>query len=413
MNPIDHDVLIVGAGLVGASLACALHGSGLRVALAEATAGAAAPPPSFDERNLALARASRNALRALGVWSHLATAPGSIRRIHVSSRGDFGALRLDAAERGLDEFGAVVIARDLGAALEARLAALDGLERLRPVRVADVDVQADRVVVEIERGGERRSLSTRLLVAADGTESGLRSALGIGAERHDYGQTLFVASVQPGRAHAQTAYERFTDTGPVALLPRADGSCGAICTVATERAAEIAALDDDAYRDLLQDRFGWRLGRLGRIGRRSAYPLQRVVAQALAAPRAVLIGNAAQTVHPIGAQGFNLGLRDALTLAEELVVAHATGRDPGDADVLACYAQRRRVDRDATLSLSDGLVRIFANRLAPVRALRSLGLAALERVPGLADGLVAGAMGFRGDVPALCRDATPAAVSAA
>src|SRR5690606_21131439 len=134
--------------------------------------------------------------------------------------------------------------------------------------------QADRVVVEIERGGERRSLSTRLLVAADGTESGLRSALGIGAERHDYGQTLFVASVQPGRAHAQTAYERFTDTGPVALLPRADGSCGAICTVATERAAEIAALDDDAYRDLLQDRFGWRLGRLGRIGRRSAYPLQ-------------------------------------------------------------------------------------------------------------------------------------------
>jgi 2-octaprenyl-6-methoxyphenol hydroxylase len=403
MNPPDYDVLVVGGGLVGASLACALHGSGLRVALAEASAGAAAPPPSFDERNLALARASCNALQALGVWSHLASPPGPIRRIHVSSRGDFGAVRLDAGERGVDDFGAIVIARELGAALEARLAALDDLDRMRPARVIGLKAEADRVVVQLDRAGQQASISTRLLVAADGTESSLRDSLGIAVERHDYAQTLFVASVQPARAHADTAYERFTDSGPVALLPRADGSCGSICTVASERADQVAGLDDEEYRELLQERFGWRLGRLGRVGQRSAYRLQRVVAQAVVAPRAVLVGNAAQTVHPIGAQGFNLGLRDALTLAEELIVAYRADIDPGDPDVLARYARRRRVDREATLALSDGLVRVFANRFAPLRALRSIGLLALERIPGLADDLVTGAMGYRGDVPALSR----------
>lgn len=396
------DVLIVGGGLVGASLACALEGRGLAVAMAEASAGQAQAAPSFDERNLALARASRNALTALGVWPLLASKPSPIERIHVSSRGDFGAVRLVAAEHGLDAFGSVVVARELGAALEARLAQLRSLQRFRPARLVDLRHEDGAVVATLAEGETRRELRARLMVGADGTESGVRERLGIGVEREDYAQTLFVATVQAERDAQCAAYERFTDSGPVALLPLGGNRYGSICTVASADAARVAALDDEAYRDFLQERFGWRAGRLQRIGKRSSYPLQRVCALRLDAPRTVLVGNAAQTLHPIGAQGFNLGLRDALTLAEEL----AAGGDPGDAAMLARYAQRRRADREATVEFSDGLVKIFANRSGVLRAMRSLGLLAVDRLPGLAEGLAAGAMGYRGDVPALARDAS-------
>jgi 2-octaprenyl-6-methoxyphenol hydroxylase len=238
-----------------------------------------------------------------------------------------------------------------------------------------------------------------LLVAADGTDSTLRALLQICAERHDYAQTLFVTVVQTQRAHAQVAYERFTDSGPVAMLPLSGGRCGSICTVRADAADAVASMDDAAYTALLQQRFGWRLGRILKVGRRNAYALQQLRATALTAARAVLVGNAAQTLHPVGAQGFNLGLRDALTLADEIVGAHREQRDIGDDSTLQRYVARRRADRDATMAMSDGLVRVSANRSAPMAALRSLGLLAIERVPALAGGLLAGAMGFRADVP--------------
>lgn len=392
------DVLIVGGGLVGSSLACALEGAGLRVVLAEAVPPAVAAPPSFDERNLALARASANALAALGVWRHLASPPAPIRHIHVSSRGDFGAVRLDAPARGLDAFGHVVVARELGQALETRLAELHDTERLRPVRVDGVEVLSDGVRAGIGRDSVTRSLRARLLVAADGTDSALRSALGMGADVLDYQQTLFVAVVQASKAPPDTAYERFTPDGPVALLPLGGGRFGSVCTVPAEHADHVAGLDDVAYLALLQRRFGWRAGRFSRVGKRSAYRMRKVTAQRLFAPRTVLIGNAAQTLHPIGAQGFNLGLRDALTLAELITSAHAEGGDIASPELLSAYAARRAPDRDATLAMSDGLVRLFSNTFAPLRLLRSAGFVALDRVPGLADGLVSDAMGFGRDV---------------
>lgn len=397
-----HDVLIVGGGLVGASLACALDGCGLDVAMAEASAGGAvSAPPSFDERNLALAHASRLALDALGVSRHLVTPVCPIERIHVSSRGDFGTLRLAAADVGLAAFGGVVVARELGAALEARLDQVRDLQRYRPARVRGLTQHADQIQAELDDGSGGTRIGARLLVVADGTESELRSQLGIGVQRHDYRQSLFVATVQPSRGHAQVAYERFTESGPVALLPLAQDRCGSICTLPQDEAAAAAALDDAGYLELLQQRFGWRLGRFTRVGRRSVYPLQRLCADTLVASRAVLVGNAAQTIHPIGAQGFNLGLRDALTLADELLAARRAGTDPGDASLLTRYAQRRHEDRQATMALSDGLVRLFSNRFAPLRLLRSLGMVALDRVPGLRDGLITGSMGFRGDMAAL------------
>lgn len=397
------DVLIAGGGLVGNSLACALEGSGLRCVLVEASALEQAPP-SFDERNLALARASVNALSALGVWRHLAAPAGRIGQILVSSQGDFGNVHLDASARGLSSFGQVVSARALGQALEARVAQLHATRQLRPARVAAIASVPGGMQARIETAHGVQSLQTRLLVAADGSESSLRSALGIGVRRHDYGQTLFVAVLQASAAPPETAYERFTPQGPVALLPLGDGRLGSVCTVPAAQAQAVAAQDEAAYLDYFQQRFGWRVGRFLRAGRRSAHALKQCVAERLHAPRAVLIGNAAQTLHPIGAQGFNLGLRDALSLAEVVRAAHAAGQDIGAASTLGAHAARRLPDREATLALSDGLVRLFANPFAPLRLLRSLGLVALDRFPILADGLVTEAMGLGADVSGWARE---------
>ena len=403
------DVTIVGAGLVGASLACALDALGLHTLLIEASAGGAQPAPSFDERNLALALASKNALTALGVWRHIATPPESIRRVHVSSLGDFGSVELDAAQYRLDAFGSVVIARELGAALEARLDELKHLQRLRPARVSHVETGPDKVSVSIELPDAAcRQVETKLLVAADGSHSALRAALGIDAAHHDYQQRLFVATATAERTHDGGAWERFTPDGPVAVLPLGGNRLGTICTVMAGDADRVAAMDDDAYRELLQSRFGYRLGRFDRIGKRSHYPLALIKANELVAQRSVLVGNAAQTLHPIGAQGFNLGLRDALTLAEVLEAGLRDGREPGNAGDLRDYARRREVDREETLRFSDGLSRLFAMTQPAVRLARSIGFGAMNSFPGLAERLATGAMGFRGDVPRLALGGTSA-----
>lgn len=402
---VRHEVLIVGGGLVGASLAIALDRIGVDVALVEATP-AGALPTVFDQRNLSFADATVNALTALGVIGKLRMSGAPIRRIHVSRDGDFGRVRLDAADYGREAFGQVVVARDFGEALELRLAQLRQLTRYRPARFvglhSDPGTQHDQALrrVRIVDDSGERVLATRLLVAADGSGSGVRDALGIAAEHHDYGQTLLVARLRAERLPDGTAYERFGDAGPTALLPRSDRHYGLIHGVAHDQAGQVLALGDADFLVHVQRAFGWRVGRLLAVGARSAYPALRVVAARTIAQRAVLVGNAAQTLHPVGAQGFNLGLRDALTLAE-LIEAH-----PGDAGadaLLAAYAERRREDRKRTLAFSDGLARLTANPAPWLRPLRSLGLLALDRLPSAQAWLVGGAMGYRGDVPALCR----------
>ena len=394
-----HDVVIVGGGLVGASLAIALARQGVEVGLVEA-APAGQMPAVFDQRNLSFAAATVNALTALGVMQQLRTPTGPIRRIHISRQGDFGRVRLEAQDYGRATFGQVVVARDFGEALEARLDGLSGLTRYRPARfVGFAPDEAGHRALRIADAEGERTLHARLVVAADGTRSAVRAALGIGVDEHDYGQTLLVARVRATQAPDGTAYERLGDDGPTALLPRGDRHWGVVHGVAREQAETVAALDDAAWLARLQRAVGWRIGRLVASGERSAYPIARVVAQRLVADRAVVLGNAAQTSHPIGAQGFNLGLRDALTLAEEI----ARGDDPGAASRLAAYAARRREDRERTLAFSDGLARLTANPSPLLKPVRSAGLVAMEAQPSLQAFLVGGAMGFRGDVPALCR----------
>jgi 2-octaprenyl-6-methoxyphenol hydroxylase len=396
-----HDIVIAGGGLVGSSLAIALDGCGYRVALVEAAMPQVGAQPSYDERNLALARASINALQGLGVWAHTRGQATAIERIHVSRRGEFGAVHLDAAELGLPEFGAVLPARELGNALLHRLDACTTLERIAPAQLVGIERRPDRIDLTLRSGDGERRLPTCLLVGADGTGSFVRESAGIGVQRTDYAQSALVTTLTTERALDGTAYERFTECGPVALLPTASHRAGLVLTVPGDDAERVASLDDTAFLALVHERFGYRLGRLSRPGKRKPYPLARLLADALTAARTVLVGNAAQTVHPLGAQGFNLGLRDALSLAELLIAAQREDADAGNADLLARYVERRSPDRAATTAFSDDLVRLMGNESPPLRLLRSLGFSVLDRLPPLKRRLALRGMGFRGDVAEL------------
>jgi len=391
----DGNVVVVGGGLVGASLAIALDAAGCRVTLVEAAAPRADAQPSYDERNLALARATVNGLAAIGVWPLAAAQATPIRHIHVSRAGEFGSARLDAARHGVDALGWTLPARELGAALLRRLDTCQRLVRLAPASLTGLTRLDDGWRAEIKTPDGVQQVDAALLVGADGTESFVRAQLGIQADLHDYQQTLFVCTVTPERDPAHRAWERFSDEGPIAMLPLAERRCGLVLTVATDVAAEVAGLNDADFIAFAQRRFGWRLGRLSRPGKRHPYAINRVAARQLVAPRAVLVGNAAQTVHPIGAQGFNLGLRDALTLAE--LVADAA--DPGSQELLERYAARRAPDREGTMAMSHDLVRFACMPEPWLAPLRSLALLAYDRIPPLQHALARRGMGFRGQPP--------------
>lgn len=397
------NVLVVGGGLVGASLAIALDAAGIAATLVEAALPRTGALPSYDERNLALARASVNGLAAIGVWQHAAAAATPIRHIRVSRAGDFGSTRIDAARHGVDALGWTLPARELGAALLHRLDTCTHLQRLAPACLTGLEPLAEGWRARLRCGDDERTVDAALVVGADGAESFVRGAVGLAAERHDYRQTLFVCTVTPEREHAGRAFERFTDDGPVALLPLAEHRCGLVLTVTAGEAEALAGADDATFLALAQRRFGWRLGRLTRPGRRFAYPVQRVVASSVQARRAVVVGNAAQTIHPIGAQGFNLGLRDALTLAELIVNAP----DPGAADLLSAYAARRAPDRTGTMAMSHGLIELACLHQPLLSPLRSLGLLAFDRFWPLQQALARRGMGWRGEPPRAALERVP------
>ena len=388
-------ILIIGGGLVGASLAIALDAAGVDAVMVEAAAPRVGEQPSYDERNLALARATVNGLAAIGVWPHAVAQATPIRHIHVTRAGEFGSVQMDAARQGVDAMGWTLPARELGAALLRRFDECTRLRRLAPARLEALEPLPNGWRARISTAEGTVEIDTPLLVGADGTASFVRERVGITAEQYDYRQTLFVCTVTPERDHSHRAYERFADNGPVALLPLAGRRCGLVLTVPREEADAVAALDDDGFIALAQQRFGWRLGRLSRPGRRHPYAIQRVAARELVAPRAVLVGNAAQTVHPIGAQGFNLGLRDALTLAE-LVTSAA---DPGAEALLADYVARRTPDREGTMTMSHGLVRLACLPQPLLGPLRSMAMLAFDRVPPLQRLMARRGMGFRGELP--------------
>jgi 2-octaprenyl-6-methoxyphenol hydroxylase len=404
--PATTDVLIAGGGMVGASLAVALAGVGLRVQLAEAVPLGGPGQPSFDRRTVALARSSQRILAALGLWEPIADRAAPIRRIHVSERGRFGTALVDAATEGVPALGYVIANADLGQVLWGRLAA-DARVGLRvPGEVRDVVAGADHLDVGIAGEAGVVRVATRLLVVADGARSRLRAALGIEARTRPYGQVAIIGTVGLARGRVgDTAWERFTPAGPLALLPAGPDRYAFVVTRRAADAEAVLALDDAAFAALLQREFGSRAGRFGPPGPRVAYPLDLVTAAAITAPRAVVIGNAAHGLHPVAGQGYNLGLRDVAALAE--VIADAVradaGADPGGDAVLDRYRRWRTADQRNVVSFTDGLIRLFGADLPAAGALRGLALLGFDVAPGAKPLLARTAMGLGGRMTRLAR----------
>lgn len=397
------DVLIVGGGLVGASLACALGGCGQRVGVVEAWPFDAPAQPSYDDRSIALAYGTRRIFEGMGLWERLAPAATPIERIHVSDRGHFGMTRMSAADCGLDALGYVVENRSVGRVFSGALSALPDVELICPAQLKTLELTARGAHVRIERGDAEQVLTTRLLVGADGARSTVRTLAGIGAWRRDYGQCAVIANVSPAEDHRNTAFERFTRDGPLAFLPMSGGRCSLVWTVPAAERDEVLNLSDERFLGAVQERFGRRLGRLQKVGKRAAYPLALVRARRHAASRLALIGNAAHSLHPIAGQGFNLGLRDVAVLAELLVDSAAAGGDPGSHRLLEAYEDARRRDQQHISVLTDGLVRIFSNDYLPVVLARNAGMVAADLVPPLKRALMRRTMGLAGRLPRLGR----------
>jgi 2-octaprenyl-6-methoxyphenol hydroxylase len=393
------DIAIVGGGMVGASLALALAGTSKRVLLIEAVAPDSSSQPSFDDRTTALGNGSRRVFETLGVWPRLAAHAGTVAEIRVSDAGHAGAARLTAAEQGLEALGYVVPNRQLGLALWQQLATHPSIAIRNPAQLRELHLDAHEARLQVSAGGATETVITRAVVAADGAQSLVRAAAGIAAEVEDYEQVAVVVHVTTDLASNCIAYERFTPTGPLAVLPLADGRYTVVWTLAPERARQVCALDDAAFGAALQFDFGWRIGRVTRVGTRAAYPLRLSRAESMVGTRAVLVGNAAQSLHPVAGQGFNLGLRDAALLAEILAVAP----DPGAPAVLENYERRRAADRRGMIGFTDGLVHLFASDRPGVAFGRNLGLSLFDLAPGAKRALSRLSWGFGGDTPRLLR----------
>lgn len=371
-------VIIVGGGMNGATLALAishLTQGQLPVHLVEAVAPQTTNHPGFDSRAIALAQGTCQQLSRIGIWQAIAECATAIKTVHVSDRGHAGFVTLDAHDYRIDALGQVVELHDVGLRLFRLLQDAPGVTLHCPARVANVSRSEEAVSVTLEDG---TTLEGQVLVAADGSRSAIATRFGVQWQQEPYGQVGVIANVSTAGAHNGRAFERFTQHGPLAMLPMSHGRCSLVWCHPQEKADEVLGWTDDRFCNELQKAFGWRLGRITHAGKRAVYPLSLTTASQCISHRVALVGNAAQTLHPIAGQGFNLGLRDVMSLAESLAQAWSEQKDVGGYAVLSHYQNRRRADKEATIGVTDGLVHLFANRWGPLVAGRNLGLMAME-----------------------------------
>ena len=403
---LEADVLIVGGGLAGSTLAHALTLTPLTTVLVEARDPSQLEQPSFDGRATALANGSQRILASLGLWEEVAADAEPIRSIHVSECGRFGAARIHAEEEGVAALGYTLENRILGGALWRALDAADGFTCLAPAKLSSLAVGADRVEADVTTAQERLSIVAKVVVAADGTNSQVRRELAIATREDPYEQQALILNCATEIPHAGRAFERFTPDGPLAFLPLSADRVAVVWTLSHQEASRVAALADDVFRRELQGAFGYRLGRITRTGSRAAYPLARLRSAAVIGSRAVLIGSAAVNLHPVAGQGFNLALRDVASLAEiftERFDGHTVADDPGSADVLDRYQRWRDQDQKRVAALTHGLIRLFGYGALPLAASRGIGLMAFDLVPGAKAALARQTMGLSGRLSRLAR----------
>ncbi|PWI34633.1 2-octaprenyl-6-methoxyphenyl hydroxylase [Vibrio albus] len=395
-----YDVVIAGGAMVGATLALALDklgGDDLSVAVIEPYP-VEKSHPGFDARAIALSYGSVQILDSFSLWQELQPFVTPIKNIHVSDRGHVGMAEFSAAHQGVDALGYVVELADVGQLYHARLAA-SGVDFKCPDSVVNIERTQDTNLITLASGEE---ISCRLFVVADGTQSRCCEKLGLTAREYDFGQVAVIANIVTESGHNNQAYERFTEFGPLALLPMSEQRMSLVWCMSPEQAEELSLLPEEAFLSRLQDGFGWRLGRILQVGERITYPLKLTMRDKIISHRVSVVGNAAQTLHPVAGQGFNLGIRDVAALAELLTedkqsetgcgVSHA--KDVGNYSFLNQYQKSRVHDRSATVDLTYTLVRVFSNNQCPFVVTRNLGLMAVDTSTSLASPFLLRTMGL-------------------
>ncbi|HEY9909813.1 MAG TPA: FAD-dependent hydroxylase [Thermosynechococcaceae cyanobacterium] len=378
LKRLDYDLVIVGGGLVGATLACGLKDSGLQVAIVEAR-----------PESLAVARGqayhinlmSSRIFTGLGVWKQMRSGVNPIDQIRLSDADYSQTVQFDERDLGTGAVGYVAEHRVVLEGLQSGLRQCANVSYLCPAELVEVEYHDDCVELVLSQAGETRRVRSQLLVAADGARSPIRQQAGIRTQGWQYWQSCVVAFVQPEKSHRNIAYERFWSSGPFAILPLPENLCRIVWTAPKAEAAAIAQLDDAEFLVLLRQRYGDQMGALAVVGSRSVFPVQLMHSQRYTLPRLALIGDAAHCCHPVGGQGVNLGIRDAAALAEVLKAAQAQGEDIGSLSVLRRYERWRKVENLVILGFTDILNRTFSNRWLPLVVLRRLGLLGLRHIP--------------------------------
>ena len=402
---MQQQVIIVGGGMVGLSLALMLAKSNIAVKLLEAVKypnyddeNLAPYHSSFDARNTALSRRSVQIYQKLGLWEALQQHATPILQVHITEQGSFGKARLVAEQEKVESFGQVIENAWLGRVLLTQVRQQPLIELIDGVQVTSLTQDADEVHIEAMRNGEYiQSLKSKLVIAADGRDSFCRQAIGVGVDEHDYDQVAIVTTVQTSKPHQQVGFERFSALGPLALLPLpGEYRRSVVWPVKKGTEAEwLGEENDQHFLDALQETYGDRAGKFEKTGKRFSYPLSQVLAHKQAVGRVVLMGNAAHTIHPVAGQGFNLCLRDADVLVRYLLEQLAKSDDIGHPDNLLAYEQARLTDQQRVIKFCDSVVRGFSNQNPILKLLRNTGLIAFDVIPGVKPLVANYAMGLK------------------
>jgi len=401
-NHEHFDVIIVGGGMAGATMALALAPLALKIAVVEVHPYQEQDnQPSFDDRCLALAWSSKQIYQSMGIWDELAQRDdgfAAIKQIHISDRGHIGVTRLDHQKEGVPALGYVVESRVIGEVLLNKIQQYDNIKVFCPATIEQLETHSEYVKATLMSDQKEIKLSADLLIIADGVNSKTRASQGIQIHQKAYGQTAIIANIETEIPHNNRAFERFTDSGPLAILPLTRNRCSLVWTARDDQLDGLMALDDADFCQALQQRFGYRLGHIQKVGRRVAYPLVAMTINndTLAhQSRIALIGNAAHGVHPVAGQGFNLGLRDISALTE-LIASEVQGHKNGDVGhqaLLNTYWQWRQADIKQVSRITYGLVKLFSNKSTPLALLRTGGLLMTDSLSPLKHAVAHEAMG--------------------
>lgn len=396
-----YDVVIAGGGMVGAALACALGDSGLKVAVLEQREPSPPPAQAFDQRVSAVTLASVAIFQAVGAWDAMKHRIAPVREMKVFDATGTGSIHFDAAEMGEACLAYIIENSLMQSALVERLHHFTNIHYLCPVEIETLELNPDAAMLTLKDG---RQLNARLLVGADGAQSRVRELAGIERHRHVLNQISIVATVTTEKPHADTAWQRFLPTGPLAFLPLPEAhTCSIVWSADSTRADALMTLDDAAFLAELQTAFGDTLGQIKTVSPRAVFPLALSLAKSYVAERLALIGDAAHTVHPLAGQGMNLGYLDAASLAEVLLDAAAEKKDIGTTRVLRRFERWRKGDNMATVSITGGFRYLFSNEIPGVRELRNLGLSLTDAATPIKNLIMRRASGLEGDLPRLAR----------